>query len=144
MVAIAESTPGPIAINAATYIGYKMLGIFGSLLATVAICIPSFVIIYVISLFFNAFLSIKVVESAFKGIQAAIVYIIAAAGLKLFKQIDKTSFNISIVTLVTVCMILLSLWSISFSTVFYILICGGIGLFRYLVSLKGKRRNKEK
>ena len=57
MVAIAESTPGPIAINAATYLGYKMHGVIGSLLATVAVCIPSFVIIYAISLFFDAFLA---------------------------------------------------------------------------------------
>ena len=58
MVAIAESTPGPIAINAATYIGYKHLGILGSLLATVAICIPSFVIIFAISLFLDTFLQV--------------------------------------------------------------------------------------
>ena len=54
VVAIAESTPGPIAINAATYLGYKHLGFFGSLMATVAICIPSFIIIFAISLFFIA------------------------------------------------------------------------------------------
>ena len=50
IITVAESTPGPIAINAATYIGYQMLGFFGSLTATVAVCIPSFVIIYAVSL----------------------------------------------------------------------------------------------
>ena len=59
MVAIAESTPGPIAINAATYIGYRVLRFRGSLIATVGVCIPSFAIIYVISLFFDKFLSLN-------------------------------------------------------------------------------------
>ena len=59
MVAIAESTPGPVAINSATYIGYKIDGISGALASTVAVCIPSFVIIYLISLFFNQFLALK-------------------------------------------------------------------------------------
>ena len=54
MVAIAESTPGPIAINSATYIGYKKAGFLGSTLATVGVCIPSVVIIFLISLFFVA------------------------------------------------------------------------------------------
>ena len=61
MVAIAESTPGPIAINAATYIGYRVLRFRGSLIATAGVCIPSFAIIYVISLFFDKFLSLTFV-----------------------------------------------------------------------------------
>ena len=89
MVAIAESTPGPIAINAATYIGYKVLGFIGSLLASVAVCIPSFIIIYVISLFFDAFLSLTLVSYAFKGIQACVIWLILSAGLKMLKQMKK-------------------------------------------------------
>ncbi len=57
MVAIAESTPGPVAINSATYIGYKIAGLFGAAAATVAVCIPSFTVIFCISLFFDQFLS---------------------------------------------------------------------------------------
>ena len=59
MVAIAESTPGPVAINSATFIGYKTEGVPGALLATVAVSIPSFVIIYLISLVFDRFLSLS-------------------------------------------------------------------------------------
>jgi chromate transporter len=79
MVAIAESTPGPIAINAATYIGYKQLKFFGSLMATIGICIPSFIIIFTISLFFDAFLSFTIVEYAFRGIQVCVIYLIFSA-----------------------------------------------------------------
>lgn len=140
MVAIAESTPGPIAINAATYIGYKLLGFVGSLTATVAICIPSFVIIYAISLFFDAFLSFTLVAYAFKGIQVCVIYLIFSAGLKMLRQIEKTVFNIVIVMAVMACMITFTMFGVSFSTIFIILISGGIGLFVYLVSLFGRRK----
>ena len=143
MVAIAESTPGPIAINAATYIGYKMLGVLGSVVATVAICIPSFAIMYAISLFFDAFLSLGLVAYAFRGIQACVIWLILSAGIKMLKQMKKTPFNIIILSAVIICMVVFSVLSVSFSTIFYILISGGIGLLIYLVSLLRKRKEGE-
>ena len=140
MVAIAESTPGPIAINAATYIGYQMLGFLGSLTATVAVCIPSFVIIYAVSLFFDAFLSLTLVAYAFKGIQVCVIWLILSAGLKMLKQMKKTAFNIIILSVVLLCMVACSVFSVNFSTIFYILIAGGIGLFVYALGLlRGKK-----
>lgn len=132
MTAIAESTPGPIAINAATYIGYKLYGFWGSLFATVAICIPSFVIIYLISLFFDAFLSLTLVAYAFKGIKVCVIYLILSAGFKLLGQIKKTPFNVIAVFSVTASMIILSRLSVSFSSVFYVLIFGSLGVAVYL------------
>ncbi len=140
MVAIAESTPGPIAINAATYIGYTMLGVIGSLLATVAVCIPSFVIIYAISLFFDAFLSLTLVAHAFRGIQVCVIWLILSAGLKMLKQMKKTPFNIVVLSAVITCMVIFSVLAVSFSTIFYILISGGVGLILYLVGLLRKRK----
>ena len=139
MVAIAESTPGPIAINSATYIGYKHLGFFGSLSATVGVCVPSFIIIFLISLFFDAFLSFKLVEYAFRGIQVCVVYLIFSAGMKMLKQIKKTALSISLFSLVLVCLVTLSLFAIKFSTIFYILICGLVGVFSYLLKKLGKK-----
>jgi len=144
MVAIAESTPGPIAINAATYIGYKMLGVLGSLTATVAVCIPSFVIIYTISLFFDAFLSFTLVSHAFKGIQVCVIWLILSAGLKMLKQMKKTPLHIVILSAVIICMVAFSVLSVSFSTIFYILISGGIGLFVYLIGLLRKRKEPDR
>ena len=141
MVAIAESTPGPIAINAATYIGYKQAGVLGSAIATAGVCIPSFIIIYVISLFFDAFLSFKLVEYAFRGIQVCVVYLIFSAGLKMLKQMKKTAFSVTVVSAVVLCMLAFSLFAVKFSTVFYILICGVLGLSIYL--LKQMKQNKE-
>ena len=133
VAAIAESTPGPIAINAATYMGYKNAGIIGSIIATLGICIPSFVIIYAISLFFDAFLSLTLVEYAFKGIQICVVYLILTAGLKMLKQMKKTAFNIIIVSITIICMVVFSLFSVKFSTIFYILISGACGVVVYLL-----------
>ena len=144
MVAIAESTPGPIAINAATYIGYKMLGFLGSLTATAAVCIPSFVIIYAISLFFDAFLTFKLVEYAFKGIQICVVYLIFSAGLKMLKGLRKTAFNMVIVAAIVTAMLLSSLLAVSFSTIYYILICGAVGVFVYLLGLLWHRKEDGK
>ena len=141
IAAIAESTPGPIAINAATYIGYKNSGIIGSIIATLGICIPSFVIIYAISLFFDAFLSFTLVAYAFKGIQICVVYLILTAGLKMLKQIKKTTFNMIIISLTLICMIVFSLFAVKFSTIFYILISGACGVAVYLLC---KIRKEEK
>ena len=141
VAAIAESTPGPIAINAATYIGYKNSGIIGSMIATLGICIPSFVIIYAISLFFDAFLSLTLVAYAFKGIQICVVYLILTAGLKMLKQMKKTVFNIIIISITLICMVVFSLFAVKFSTIFYILISGICGVVVYLL---GKIRKEKK
>ena len=145
MLAIAESTPGPIAINSATYIGFKVGGVFGSAMATLGVCIPSFVIIYVISLFFDAFLSIKYVQYAFKGIQVCVTYLILSAGIKMWKGIEKNLMNILLFAGVAVCMIALALFGKSISSIIYILAGGAIGLLVYLVGLltgKGKEERK--
>ena len=141
VAAIAESTPGPIAINAATYIGYKRAGIVGSIIATLGICIPSFLIIYTISLFFDAFLSLTFVAYAFKGIQICVVYLILSAGVRMLKQMKKKAFNVTVVTLTLVCMVTLSLFAVKFSTILYILISGAAGVLIYLIE---KLRKEDK
>ena len=145
MVAIAESTPGPIAINAATYIGYKRLGFLGALAATVGICIPSCVVIYLISLFFDAFLSLRIVAYAFKGIQIGVIYLILSAGLKMLKGMKKTAFNISIVAATAVVMTAFAVFSVKFSAIFYILISGVLGIFFFTIKnlrLRDKEEGK--
>ena len=141
VAAIAESTPGPIAINAATYIGYKNAGAVGSVVATLGVCIPSFVIIYTISLFFDAFLSLTYVAYAFKGIQICVVYLILSAGLKMLRQMKKNIFNVVIISATIFCMVTLSVLAVKFSTIFYILLSGTAGILVYLPS-KLKREVK--
>ena len=128
MVAVAESTPGPVAVNSATYIGYKIAGFAGATMSTLAVCIPSFFVIYVISLFFDQFLSLRWVSCAFRGIQVCVIYLILTAGLKMLKSIDKNTLNLTLLTLVMASMLCCSITAVSFSSVFYILICGAVGL----------------
>lgn len=140
LVAIAESTPGPIAINCATYIGYKREGVPGAIAATVGISLPSFVIIYLISLVFNQFLEISWVASAFRGISVCVVFLIFAAGFKMLKKMKKTAFGIAVSSVTLALMLVFSLFSVSFSSIFYILIAGSLGALIYSIGyIKGRK-----
>lgn len=140
MTVLAESTPGPIAINAATYIGYRQVGFWGSLAATVGVVTPSFLIMFVISLFLDRFLSLTLVAYAFQGIRAAVVYLIMSAGLKMLKnKSNRNIFSIIMLSATFITMLLLSFFAISFSSIFYILIGGLIGItVSFFTSLKNK------
>jgi chromate transporter len=138
MLAIAESTPGPIAINSATYIGYKTAGVFGSACATLGVVLPSFIIIYVISLFLDAFLTFTLVANAFRGIQACVVYLIGSVGVKMFKQLEKKLLPIAIMSVVLACMIIFSLFAVKFSSIVYILVAGAIGVISFYCNKKEK------
>ena len=144
MVAIAEYTPGPIAINAATYVGYKTRGLAGALVATLGICIPSFTVIYLISLFFDAFLSLHLVACAFRGIQVCVIYLILSAGLRMLRHVKKTPLSLAIIGCVLAAMLSGSLLAVRFSSIFYILICGCIGLCVYLVRTLSRRGEVKK
>ena len=145
LVAIAESTPGPIAINCSTYIGYKKEKILGAVLATLGMCIPSFTIIFLISLFFNQFLSIGWVAAAFKGIQVCVVFLILSAGVKMLKKMKKKPFNLIVMSATFLCMVAFGVFAVSFSSIFYILISGLVGLLIYLIGyFKSKKSPEQK
>ena len=112
MTAIAESTPGPVAINSATYLGYKLAKVPGAATATVAVCLPSFLIIYAISLFFEQFTQLTVIANAFKGIQVCVIYLIFV-------------------------MVGLSLAGVSVSSILLILLSGAAGVAAWLI---GRRK----
>ncbi len=143
VLAVAESTPGPIAVNTATYIGYKVAGVLGSFLATLAVCLPSFCIIFAISLFFDKFLEFTLVRYAFRGIQVAVVYLIASAGIKLLKGLKKSLLNVLLFSAVFISFVTLAVFAVRFSTVFYILICGVIGVAVYFFGLMRARKKSE-
>lgn len=141
MVAVAESTPGPVAVNSATYLGYRVGGVAGAALSTLAVSIPSFVIIYLISLFFDRFLSLTYVAYAFRGIQVCVVYLIASAGVRMLKSLEKNVLNYVILAAVIIVMTVFSITAVSFSSIFYILISGVVGWVVYMLkNVKGYRR----
>lgn len=89
---IAESTPGPIAINCATFVGYKQKGLIGAIAATMGIVFPSFAIIYLIAILMDDFLEITVIANAFKGIKLAVGILILDAALKMIQKMQKNQF----------------------------------------------------
>ncbi len=93
---IAESTPGPIAINCATYVGYKKGKLTGAILATLGVAIPSFVIIFVISMFLEGFLEITWIAHAFQGIKIAVGILILDAAIKMIRKMQKKPLQIGI------------------------------------------------
>jgi len=144
VVAIAESTPGPIAINVATYIGYKLKGFIGAVVATVGMCLPSFVIMYLVSLFYEQFMEITLVAAAFKGIQICVVYLIASAGLKMLKKMKKTPQNIIVFSVTCVGMILCTLFDVHISSVWFILAAGILGLSIFFIKKNKSKGEKTK
>lgn len=144
LIAIAESTPGPLAINSSTYIGYKKAGFLGSLFCTIGVVLPSFIIIFVISLFFDKFLELTLVQYAFRGIQACVAFLILSAGIKMFLKLKKTALNVILFCATVIALVLVDLFALNFSTIFYILIGGAIGIMLYFITfIKDKRNNKK-
>ncbi len=133
MTAIAESTPGPVAINSATYLGYKLAKVPGAATATVAVCLPSFLIIYAISLFFEQFTQLTVIANAFKGIQVCVIYLIFSAGVRMLKALDKSPFATGVLAAVMLVMVGLSLAGVSVSSILLILLSGAAGVAAWLI-----------
>lgn len=137
MAAIAESTPGPVAINSATYLGYKLAKVPGAATATVAVCLPSFLIIYAISLFFEQFTQLTVIANAFKGIQVCVIYLIFSAGVRMLKALDKSPFATGVLAAVMLVMVGLSLAGVSVSSILLIFLSGAAGVAAWLI---GRRK----
>ncbi len=95
--AVAECTPGVIAVNCATFVGYKVAGYAGATLATICVVFPAFVIISIISLFVHAFKNLEWVAYAFSGIRVGIIILLFMALLKFVKHIDKNIFSILLI-----------------------------------------------
>ena len=137
MTAIAESTPGPVAINSATYLGYKLAKVPGAATATVAVCLPSFLIIYAISLFFEQFTQLTVIANAFKGIQVCVICLIFSAGVRMLKSLDRSLFATGVLAAVMLVMVGLSLAGVSISSILLILLSGAAGVAAWLI---GRRK----
>ena len=142
ILAISESTPGPIAVNAATYIGYKVAGFLGSIFATFGLVIPSFVIIYVISYFYKTFMTWHVVQAAFKGLSIGVIILLFLAILKLKKAVPHNLLSAILFILTLGGMLTLTLLRITIPSVSLIFIGTGlvVGLVVSILSKKGDKQ----
>ena len=141
MTAIAESTPGPIAINLATYLGYKKGGFFGSLLSTLGVIITPFVLMFCISLFLENILSVSAVKYAFMGVKVGVVFLLLRVTFTLVKSLKKDWFGITLLCVVTTAMVLFTIFAINFSAIYFILLGAVLGLLIYGIIPK-KRSEK--
>ena len=135
LTVIAESTPGPIAINCSTYAGYKKAGLPGAVAATLGMVLPSFVILLLISLFFENILAYPIIAKAFRGIRVAVSILILQAGFKMAKKmLNKTKTKVSSLFFlaffftVSLC---LTLFDLRISTIWLIIAAGTAGFFLY-------------
>ena len=140
--AIAESTPGPIAINCATYVGYKQAGTWGSAAATLGVVLPSFIIIYAISLFFERFMAMTVVANAFRGIQVAVAFLILRAGLRMARRLPRRWPEVALCAVAAAVVLAVNAFGWRFSTIWLILWGAAAGLLagRWAKAGKGGSR----
>ena len=137
---VAESTPGPIAINCATFVGFQQAGFIGALATTVGIVLPSFLIIYFISLFLDHFLEITLIANAFRGIQIAVGLLIFDAGITMIKKMKKKPLPLTLMIVSAVAMLLINYLSLRFSTIVLMLISGCISLALFCIHDKGGKK----
>ena len=136
LTVIAESTPGPIAINAATYIGYKQAGIAGSVFATVGIVLPSFVVIYLIASVLDNFLKIRLIANAFRGIKIGVGLLILRVGINMVRKMKPTPIARSIAGGAFAIMLAVNFFSLRFSAITLMAFSGIVGLATFLIARK--------
>lgn len=118
---IAESTPGPVAVNCATFVGYRQKGLPGALAATLGVILPSFVIIFLISLFLDRFLEITWVASAFQGIRVAVGILIVDVAVRMIKKMPKDPLRTAILAAACALMLLINIFTWRISTILLLL-----------------------
>ena len=130
---IVESTPGPIAINCATFIGHKQGGCIGALMATFGVVTPSFIIIFLISMFLDNFLEIKIIANAFQGIKIAVGFLILNAGISMMKKMSKNLLSRVVMAVSFLVMLLINLFAWNFSSISLMLIAAAISLGGFVI-----------
>ncbi len=136
---IAESTPGPIAINCATFVGYKQKGLIGAIAATIGMVLPSFCIIFLISMFLDNFLEIAWIAHAFMGIKIAVGILILDAAIKMIRKMQKKPIPLTIMACAFLAMLLIDIFALHVSSITLMLIAAVISLAIFLT-----RRNTGK
>ena len=137
---IAESTPGPIAINCATFTGYKKAGFIGALVATLGIVVPSFVVIYLISIFWDNFLELTIIANAFKGIKTAVGILILDAAVTMIKKLHKKKLPRAIMLCSCVVMLFINIFAWNFSSISLMLIAAAVSLTIFILNGAPKQK----
>ena len=141
---VAESTPGPIAINCATFVGYKQKGFAGALAATVGVILPSFCIIFVISIFLDRFLEISWIAHAFLGIKIAVGILITDVAIKMLKKMKKRILPCMILLCSFIVMMLITVFSVRISSIILMLASGLVSLILFMLKKPSAKGGAQK
>lgn len=133
LVVVAESTPGPVAINCATYVGARHGGFAGAVCATLGVCLPSFLVIFALSRFLDQFLAIRWVAAAFRGVKLAVGILILDAGRKMLLRLPQKALPFSIFFLSLSGMLLVDYLSLRLSSVVLLLAAAGVSLLLHAI-----------
>lgn len=144
LTVIAESTPGPIAINCATFIGYRKSKLLGSVVATIGMVLPSLVIIYLISQLLDNFLEITWVAHALSGIKVAVGILIVDAAIKMIKKMKKSALSVAFLIVACAVMLAVDVLSIRFSSIYLMVAIALISLIVFTISNSRKTSSKTK
>ena len=136
---IAESTPGPIAINCATFVGYKKQGLIGAAVATAGMILPSFLIIYLVARFLDSFLEISWIAHAFEGIKLAVGILIIDAGVKMLKQIPAKPVPRMVMACAFAAMLIIDIFALRVSSITLLIIAAAVSLLLYVASKNSER-----
>lgn len=128
LVVVAESTPGPIAINCATYVGARCAGMVGAIVATLGMILPSFLVIFAVSRFLDRFLEIRLIANAFRGVKLAVGILILDAGRRLLRRIPKKPLPLGIFAVSLAAALLIHYLSLRFSSIVLLLAAAGVSL----------------
>lgn len=137
LVVVAESTPGPIAINCATYVGARQAGVVGAVTATLGMILPSFLVIFTISKLLDRFLEIKLIASAFRGIKLAVGILVLDAGWRLLRRMKKDALSVMILAVSLTIMLGVNLFALRFSSIVLMLTAAGVSLLAMKLGWKG-------
>ena len=140
VTAIAESTPGPIAINCATFTGYMQAGFAGAVSATLGMITPSFLIIYLISMFFDNFLEITFIASAFKGIKIAVGILIFQAAVNMIKKMKKKLRPRLFMITAFSAMMVINIFAVRFSTIWLLIIAAFTNVLIFRLTAAGQKK----
>lgn len=143
VIAISETTPGPIAVNAATYVGYKVSGILGSIVATIGLAIPSFTIIFIISFFYQDFMKWQIIAAMFKGLKVGVILLLINALFKLKKGVKTNLIGVLLFVTALSATLLFSIFNVNFRYLSLCLILLGIIVGISLTALGKMEENRK-
>lgn len=141
---IAESTPGPIAINCATFTGYRKAGIPGAVAATLGMVLPSFAVIFLISRFLDGFLEVPLVTAAFKGIRVAVGLLILDAAVTMIRKMQRKKLPVLIMGVSFLVMLYVNIFAVNFSSVSLMLIAAAVSVAVFCVENGAARKGDGK